>query len=460
MSAPERTQVDDLRARVCALLRSLDLDASDDQLLEQTAQVEAIGRAVDAARTMLAGEVADRSRRDLGADALARQRGCRNAEELLERVTGIAGATARARTRAAGPLRAGVALTGEPMPARFPLVAHELASGRLGADAAATIVNALAAVGDHGATADAVSAAERELLEAAATASADEVAIMARAWALFLDPDGALPVDARALRRRGLTIGRENGGTVSIRGDLLPEVAAQLQRLFDAFLNPKVADAPGPRFEPEPVDGSPVDSRTTPQRRHDAFAGILSVAAGVDGMPLLGGAPPTLVVSIEHEHLGRSNGVAFLPSRGGDDTGAVRAAVAHHTGCAGQIQRIVFLGGRVVDLGSPQRIFTAHQRRAIATRDGECIIPGCHVPAAWCEVHHVEEHTRGGATHTDNGVLLCWFHHRSLDSSGWEIRMIRGVPWTRPPAWLDPARRWRAAGRRRTARATGPPFGI
>lgn len=89
-------------------------------------------------------------------------------------------------------------------------------------------------------------------------------------------------------------------------------------------------------------------------------------------------------------------------------------------------------------------MFNRRQRRAIAARDGGCIIPGCAVPAGWCEIHHVVEHAQGGPTHTDNGALLCWYHHRHLESSGWLIRMNRGVPEVMAPTWNDPYRRWRA----------------
>jgi hypothetical protein len=85
-------------------------------------------------------------------------------------------------------------------------------------------------------------------------------------------------------------------------------------------------------------------------------------------------------------------------------------------------------------VGSPNRTFSGHQRRAITARDGACIIPGCHVPASWCEIHHVQEHAKGGPTHTDNGVPLCWWHHRTIDFSGWEIRMVEGMPEVRAPA--------------------------
>ena len=53
------------------------------------------------------------------------------------------------------------------------------------------------------------------------------------------------------------------------------------------------------------------------------------------------------------------------------------------------------------------------------------------------------EYANGGKTHTDNGVMLCWFHHRFLDLHGWEIRMNHGVPEVRAPLWFDPTRQWR-----------------
>ena len=56
---------------------------------------------------------------------------------------------------------------------------------------------------------------------------------------------------------------------------------------------------------------------------------------------------------------------------------------------------------------------------------------------------HVIEHARGGPTHTDNGVLLCWWHHRNLDSGVWAIRMRNGVPEIRGPAWWDNTLQWR-----------------
>ncbi|TFD01291.1 HNH endonuclease, partial [Cryobacterium sandaracinum] len=101
---------------------------------------------------------------------------------------------------------------------------------------------------------------------------------------------------------------------------------------------------------------------------------------------------------------------------------------------------------KVLSLSTENRFFNRAQRRAIAARDGGCVIPGCTVPAAWCEVHHVIPWHRGGKTEIDNGVLLCWYHHHSIDTSGWNIRMIRGTPEVRAPYCFDPTRTWRPGG--------------
>jgi hypothetical protein len=271
-------------------------------------------------------------------------------------------------------------------------------------------------------------------------------------WAAYLDPDGAEPAETRAMRKRGLTFGRRDGdGLVPVRGGLLPEVAAQLQLGFDSVLNPRVdgAPVPGPCFAEKNADADAdgpyedaADSRTPAQRRHDALAVLLTAAAASGELPMLGGAAPTLVVQVREDDLAAGRGHAHLP---GDDE-PVSIAAARHIACAGAVQRVVLSeNGRIVSLVTLDRVFSHHQRRAITLRDGGCVIPGCHVPPQWCEIHHVEEHSRGGPTHTDNGVLLCWFHHRTIDTGGWQVRMIDGVPYVKGPYWWDAEVKWRAA---------------
>ncbi|WP_341866786.1 HNH endonuclease signature motif containing protein [Cryobacterium zongtaii] len=79
----------------------------------------------------------------------------------------------------------------------------------------------------------------------------------------------------------------------------------------------------------------------------------------------------------------------------------------------------------------------------ITARDGGCIIPGCDCPPQWTEVHHVVPWQVGGKTHASNGVLLCWYHHHTIDSGGWRIRMVGGKPQVKAPHWIDPPGTWR-----------------
>lgn len=420
--------------------------------------------------------------------------GCRTMGELLQRVLRTDAAGAGRVGKAANAVRREVELSsGVRLPARWPAMRAAMLDGAVGVagllaatgpvEHAAVRVGtadrlladaelaayargcAVAAQGaDDGRRADADAAVDGE---EAPPATPEDLRILAQVIVQYLDPDGAEPADDIAMRARGIILGRAKDGVIPIRGGLLPEVAGQLQRIFDAYLNPRVdgPSAPGVVvFQPSvlvdhdeaastgavggtgddvlPSDDPArmVDTRSRAQKQHDTLAAVLGIAARHDEMPRLGGAAPTLVVTVTADDYIAGRGWAHVD--GIDVPVSVRTAA--HTACAGGVQRVLFdPAGRIIGIDTSDRIFSAHQRRAITLRDRECLIPGCHVPATWCEIHHVQEHSRGGPTHTDNGVALCWHHHRTLDAAGWEIRMRHGTPHVRGPAWWDPTRRWR-----------------
>lgn len=182
---------------------------------------------------------------------------------------------------------------------------------------------------------------------------------------------------------------------------LEPRSAARLQTIFDAHLSPAVV------FDgPIAADDHPLparDDRTRAQKQHDALAAARGVAASSGLLPTIGVHAPTLVVSVDAGDL--VAGTGFAHAQGRDQP--VSTTVARRVACAGIIQRVGSRAdGRIVAIGTEERVFNRHQRRAIALRDGGCIIPGYGVPAGWCEIHQVTEHARGGPTRTDNGVLL------------------------------------------------------
>ncbi|WP_350352907.1 DUF222 domain-containing protein [Microbacterium sp. A8/3-1] len=412
------------------------------------------------------------------ADAAFGQRfGCRSTNELVQRALRTDSVGAARVIKASKIVRRETELTtGAPLPARWPELRQALLDGaigvagllaatgpieqagpRIGAEDRLRADAELAAYARGRLGADAADEDSSEDAMAGAPApTAEDLRTLAQVIVAYLDPDGAEPEHERAARSRGVRLGRAKDGLIPISGRLLPEVAGQMQRIWDAYLNPKVdgPPLPGVRFEPseqdpdyltsaesvaEEMPAGRTDTRSRFQLQHDALAAALGIAARHDEMPRLGGAAPTLVVSVTAQDYATGRGWAHID---GADV-AAPVSLARHAACGGNIQRVLFdPEGRIIGIGSTERIFTVHQRRAITLRDKECLIPGCHVPASWCEIHHVEEHARGGPTHTDNGVTLCWHHHRTLETSGWEVRMDNGRPKVRGPGWWDPTRRW------------------
>jgi hypothetical protein len=441
--------LEQLRSSLLDVLRSDEPAAwSDHELLAATTSIEAVGRVVDAHRAACAAEVAERSKVELGDARLSTRRSCRSASELLERVTQASGAEVRRRIVLGSATRPQMGFSGEPVEAHFPAVAAALADGDLGADAAWSIVRELDGA-RRVADPIAFAAADRELVDAATGVGdaapirciADELRVQAQTWAAILDQDGPEPDDERAMRRRGFRVGRARDGLIPVSGELLPEVAAGLTRLFHAHLAPRSGG--GFMTEAERADiARNGETRTADQQRHDILATIIQSSARSSEHPSIGGAAPTVLVSVRASDLKAGRGVGHAD--GVDVPVSLRAV--RQLICTGGIQKVGFDDhGRIIGLGSPERCFTPHQRRAITLRDGGCLIPGCSVPASWCEIHHVIPDVDGGPTHPDNGVLLCWFHHHTIETSGWGIRMHRGVPQIRPPTWLDPGGRWRTA---------------
>lgn len=443
--------------------------ASDADLIDATALAGDLHRLAEALLIEAAGEVNHRSEVPERSERLSTRMGCHNPNELLQRLTRQAPATVARWGKAAGATGLVESLLGEQLPPMLPAVRAALVGGEIGVDGALAIAAPLTGI-RHRVGREEILLADEVLAghargtgpDGAPPACADELKMHATAWAAALDPDGDEPVESMAARRRGLTLGPVRDGLVPIRGNLMAEVAAQLQRIIDASTSPYTDGADGPdaggvQFRPSPPEDESagqgvdefavLDDRTRTQKQHDALATALFVAASSQALPTIGGAAPTLVVAITEEDLTSGTGHAHI-----DGTAeALPVRTARHTACAGVIQRVTLgADGRILRLGTEERVFNRHQRRAIALRDGGCIIPGCGVPAAWCEIHHVTDHAKGGPTHTDNGVLLCWFHHRFIDTGPWQIRMNRGVPEVKAPTWFDKSDQWRQVTKSRT----------
>lgn len=433
--------------------RSVEVDLSalsDAELLAFAQEAEAEGRRADARRVRVAGEVAERSRRELGSESLARRHGAPTAGILLERVTRISATEASRRIRLAADTTPRVSLVGEILPARFDLVAQALHSGDLGVDAALAIVRNLGAA-ERTATVDALQGAELDLVTEALTTSADLVALQARTWRAALHPDGTEPRDRELRGRRRFVIGREIDGMTPFWGEADPISAAQLRTWLGTRtapdLQPRFLDLDDPAFDH--AEPAIVDPRTREQRTFDVLMGLLGAGVRADALtatPLNTAA--NVMVVVRDDVLARGTGTAWIS----DVTEPLSAASAGVMACESGIQKVA-VGplGQPLALGRRERYFSSAQRKVLAVRDGGCAWPECTAPPSWTHAHHVIPWSHDGPTDVDNGVLLCAFHHHLVHEGEFEIRMFEGVPHLRAPRRLDLGQRWRRMGRPRVA---------
>jgi hypothetical protein len=195
-------------------------------------------------------------------------------------------------------------------------------------------------------------------------------------------------------------------GAHSINGVLDAETAAGLAAALAPFLVPT----------------GPDDLRTADQRRADGLAEIVATAVRSDELPTLSGATTALQVEVD---LATLTGDQAHPGRIGGTTGAVAWLTPQsisRLACDASVRRLLLdPNGIPLDLGREVRVFTAAQRRALATRDGGCRFPGCGRPAVHTGAHHLIPWAQGGQSDLENGLLLCRHHHRAVHQGGWVV---------------------------------------
>ena len=92
--------------------------------------------------------------------------------------------------------------------------------------------------------------------------------------------------------------------------------------------------------------------------------------------------------------------------------GPVSPDLVRTLACDGAIGRILMRGkSEVLDLGRRTRLVSTAQRRMLVIRDRTCTEPGCDVPGAWCDAHHVVPWWSHGPTDATNLRLRCRHHH-------------------------------------------------
>jgi hypothetical protein len=258
---------------------------------------------------------------------------------------------------------------------------------------------------------------------------------------------------------RSLSLATTFGGAGRLEGDLTARCAAATEAVLGALGQPR----------------GPEDTRTTGQRRHDALeeamtrliaAGMLPQRAGqpvrlelditLDQLTQLGeGSPagpgaacdaviqPVITGMVDHGLLARLTDpddpwksdlqAAMAKAAAEAPFGDVLAqAIALLSGPAGRVawlrRKATGIPASTVslplDVAAAVDTIPVHLRRAVRKRDKHCRFPGCDMPAAGCEVHHIIPRSNGGRHALSNLVLLCRFHHLiAIHRWGWRFTL-------------------------------------
>jgi hypothetical protein len=344
--------------------------------------------------------------------------------DLLVNLLRIAPAEAKARVRRAEDLGPRRALTGERLDPLLPLVSAAICEGEISVGHAGVITDCLGRIPSPIAY-EALPIAEQLLVEAARHEHPKQLARTAALLLARIDPDGVVPREEEIERRRGFSLAKRADGS-AVPGGLWTQ---ELTTMWEAILDSLAA--------PVPAEDGMADDRTAAERRHDAMAEAAARLLRSGSLPAAGGSPVTVLARTSLTELTNRVGVAV----GGHGEQFSITKLLQMSADAHIIPVICNETGGVLAYGRGRRLAARGQRLAMAARDGGCSFPGCNRPAAWTEVHHVRDWIDGGCTDIDNMCLLCRYHHREFAKRGWDVVMQDGVPYWRPPAWIDPERR-------------------
>lgn len=397
-----------------------------------------VRRTTEAMLAALAFEVGRRSAPELGSSGLAREHGFSSPSRM------VAHATGGSLGDATHLIDAGRAFAPSTMPDHAnpddpefayspPTYAHLaacLATGDIGAAAAALVGRTLDAMGEH------ASSVEERLVARACDLDLGQLRRACQRLQASADPVAWEEREHRQHEARHVSISEDADGMMLIQARLDPPAAAPVV----AWLDAQVKDAFRRRRDGDPLDR---DTRTVGQIRADALVGLARHGMACDEPT--SGVSTTVLVRIGLDELltgiglGDSDNLAVPVS-----AGTLRAMAAD----AEIIPMVLGADSEILDMGRARRLFTRAQRLALVERDGGCAM--CHAPPSYCEAHHIRWWDRHlGKTDLDNGVLLCTGCHHRVHRDGWQIETVDGQVWITAPPSVDPSQSPRLGGRAR-----------
>jgi Domain of unknown function (DUF222)/HNH endonuclease len=344
---------------------------------------------------------------------------------------------AHRRVKAAEAVGDRVNMLGQPLDPVRPVLAAAQRSGEVTPEQVHIISRALASVDRPGFDQGDIAAGEELLTGFAASFGPRELSALAEKTVDAINPDGTLAKEQLNNDRRHLILRQSRDGAYVGEFRLTGTLGAKLLAVLSPLAKPRVETI-------TLADGSKghgildVDERSHGQRMHDALEDVCDRMLRSTGLPDSGGTPATVIVTISIEDLLAKAGYGTVS----DGTLIPAGQLLKIANAADIIPTVLAKSGAVLDQGRSRRVATVNQTLALTARDRGCSFPGCAHPPEWCERHHITPWIDGGKTDLSNLTLLCRYHHHNFLSRGWTCEInADGLPWWRPPRWLDPQQR-------------------
>ena len=422
---------------VVSAVRPLD----DERLVAAQRSLADSRRALDAATSLVAGEIAYRSRRELGYAGLAQRTGFRTAEKLVQHTTGSTARDAVGLVRIGALVHdADAVLSGspstEPTEPWLIAVGAAVAAGCVSIEAAQAIRDGLGRPSETVSVAALAAAVDMLLVESTHT-HAGRLLVRARELRDDLDAAGIADREKQIHLERAIRRVRRPNGLSRYIIDTDLESDAYWGDLYDKLTSPRRG---GARFvsaaDREWADAISADERSVEQYVHDCITELLRIGVRAEvadtSSHIVGSREPSVRVLVTATAL--QSGVGAGRIEGADIP--VSIETVERIACSqGTIALAFDDDGRALNVGREQRLFTNRQRIALAARDGGCMFTDCDRPPSWCEAHHVEHwHRDSGKTDIADGILLCRYHHLLVHNNNWNITRDDKGYWLTPPA--------------------------
>ena len=182
--------------------------------------------------------------------------------------------------------------------------------------------------------------------------------------------------------------------------------------------------------ETETADGDPalcdpVADRSRARQRADALVVLAETfLAGARPDGTLRRARPRLQALVDLTQAADPDGPVgwLLPPTVGARP-AITAEALRRLASDADIQLVITDRDQIVGVTAPTTNIPARVRAAVQARDRGCRFPGCRLPVAFTDCHHVVPREDEGPTVVSNLVALCRRHHTAVTEGRWQLDM-------------------------------------